>query len=245
MSSNITSLFFIDLLKIKERRMSLFKDFIIFLKRPKNDNQPKIISIVSSIKVCFYTILIMVLIDLVAGVIILPLKILNLIPNLKDFHYTVFNIIRITFVLPLIEELIFRLPLKITKINLIVFISMVFFILFYRFNLLFTLIISFLIILFGLLFLDKNSKFLLFVKHVLNSNFLIVFYLQAVIFGGLHLLNYDLDLNKILIYPFIIISQVLTGLFLGFIRIRYLYGIFICIFSHMLLNSLYCIILAT
>jgi len=224
--------------------MNLLKDFIKFLKSPRNDSQIDIINITSFITVGLYVVLSMILFDLISGIIISPLKFLKLTPPLKDFQYNFYNIIRIALILPVIEELVFRLPLRITKNNIIVCISSIIFILFYRNNLLLTSITSLLIILIGLLFLNKDSKFILFFKNLFNSKFAIIFYSQAILFGGLHLMNYDLDIKRFLIFPFIILNQIVIGLFLGFVRVRYSHGIFICIFSHILVNSLYSLILA-
>ena len=100
--------------------MNLLKDFIKFLKSPRNDSQIDIINITSFITVGLYVVLSMILFDLISGIIISPLKFLKLTPPLKDFQYNFYNIIRIALILPVIEELVFRLPLRITKNNIIV-----------------------------------------------------------------------------------------------------------------------------
>jgi hypothetical protein len=224
--------------------MILLKDFINFLKTPTallpielGNAKMFLINVV-------YGGLILILIDISAGLIITPLKYFSLLPSLKPFHYTSYNILRLVLILPIVEELIFRLPLRISKINLIVFLSMVCFLLLYKFNILITVSSISIIVLFGIFFLKNNSNLLSFLNKLLFAYFPYFFFAQAIIFGVLHLFNYDLYLKHIFIFPFIILSQFITGLFLGFIRMRYTKGILLCILIHISVNSLYCLILA-
>ncbi len=55
-----------------------------------------------------------------------------------------------------------------------------------------------------------------------QRNFKIIFYLVAVLFGLIHSLNFENEWNWlfILLLPLLILSQSVTGLFLGYIRLR-------------------------
>ena len=51
--------------------------------------------------------------------------------------------------------------------------------------------------------------------------FRIAFYSIALLFGYIHLWNYEISLNIILFSPVLIAPQIIIGLYLGFIRIRF------------------------
>src|SRR5690606_35274026 len=55
-----------------------------------------------------------------------------------------------------------------------------------------------------------------------QRNFKIIFYLVAILFGLIHSLNFENEWNwlLILLLPILILSQSVTGLFLGYIRLR-------------------------
>lgn len=51
--------------------------------------------------------------------------------------------------------------------------------------------------------------------------FKITFYTIAILFGYIHLWNYEINLNIILFSPLLISPQIIIGLYLGFIRVRF------------------------
>src|SRR5690606_29863131 len=55
-----------------------------------------------------------------------------------------------------------------------------------------------------------------------QRNFKIIFYLVAILFGLIHSLNFENEWNWlfILLLPIMVLSQSVTGLFLGYIRLR-------------------------
>ncbi|QFG53234.1 CPBP family intramembrane glutamic endopeptidase [Chryseobacterium sp.] len=91
---------------------------------------------------------------------------------------------------PLWEEFVFRFPLK-TERNYLVLLA------------------------------DKIARRPLF-SSFWQRNFKIIFYLVAVLFGLIHSLNFENEWNWlfILLLPILILSQSVTGLFLGYIRLR-------------------------
>jgi hypothetical protein len=223
--------------------MFLLNDFISFIKRPTIQTPIKLGNILLFSKTILFGVLILILIDITSGFIIFPLKYFSLFPTLKPFQYNTYNILRVTLILPIVEELVFRLPLRISKINLIVFLSMVCFISLYKVNIFIAGFLSVMIILLGLNLIRSKSIYLVFLNKLILANFPIFFFTQAIIFGGLHLFNYDLLLKNLFILPFIVLGQILTGMFLGFLRVKYSNGIILCISIHILINTLYCLIL--
>lgn len=221
-----------------------FNDFILFLAKPYIGKQIKIRSITSFLKLVWVSILIMFAIDVFTGLTIsAPLKYFNLLPSQNEILFNKYNILKISLLLPVIEELIFRLPLKISKVNLAIPLIIIIFLILYKLNIYVAITLS--ISLFGFLFIwiKKESDILsigggLFIKY-----FYVFFYLQALIFGFLHLTNYRVDFKFFYLFPLFVISYIFTGCFFGYIRVRYSHGIFLCIVTHIVVNSIYCFVL--
>jgi hypothetical protein len=225
-----------------------FRDFILFLKNPSFGKQFDIKSISSFLKLIWISFLIILLIDIITGILITtPLRYFNLFPSFKELKFTPLNILKITLVLPIIEELIFRLPLRISKANFITSFSIIIFMFLYKLCLSKVyLAISLSLILFLLLYLNikKESNFLNKLSIFFTKYFRVVFLLQALIFGFLHLINFKLDFKYFYLFPLFAISYISSGYFWGYIRVRYTSGIYVCIASHIVVNSIYCLILS-
>ena len=139
---------------------------------------------------------------------------------------------------PILEELMFRFQLRISKFNL----SLGFGILsalplgllkYGVWNQLYSFTITFLII----TILLNIKPILRKVTLMLNKNYLIYFYALSFLFGILHMTNpYNHELfNKFGYIAFLsIIPQLFTGLIMGFIRLKY--GIVFSIIYHMFFN---------
>jgi hypothetical protein len=223
------------------------RDFIKFLKTPYQGEHYKITSISLFLRLLWNSFLILVLIDIIVGIlIVLPLRYLNLFPLLREFNFTSYNIIRAILIFPIIEELIFRFPLKISKITFSTSFSLIIFLILNKWCLSSTYIaLSISILLFLLLYfsINEESSIPVRVAHFLRYPFWIIFYFQAVIFGILHLTNYVVDFKYFYLFPFIVVSYILKGCLFGYLRVRFSYGIYLCISSHILVNSIYCFIL--
>ncbi len=105
--------------------------------------------------------------------------------------FTIWFLLFLTVVFaPLWEELVFRFPLKPER-NYVV------------------------------RFLDKLAGRPLFSKFW-NRNFAVIFYLIALLFGFVHSFNFTNEWNALflVLLPLLILSQSITGLFLGYIRLR-------------------------
>lgn len=53
------------------------------------------------------------------------------------------------------------------------------------------------------------------------ENFKIVFYTFAIIFGLIHIANFNTTLNVVLLSPILVAPQIILGGYLGFIRVRF------------------------
>ncbi|NVK52616.1 MAG: CPBP family intramembrane metalloprotease [Flavobacteriaceae bacterium] len=67
------------------------------------------------------------------------------------------------------------------------------------------------------------------------KTFTIVFYSAALLFGYMHIFNYEINTNILLFSPILIAPQIIIGLYLGFIRIRF--GLLWSIALHALYNG--------
>lgn len=54
-----------------------------------------------------------------------------------------------------------------------------------------------------------------------KNSFRIAFYVFAIVFGLIHISNYDLDNNSLLFAPVLIIPQIVLGGYLGYIRVKF------------------------
>jgi hypothetical protein len=172
-----------------------------------------------------------------------PLRYLDLLPPLKSFNFNTFYFLKLSFFVPIVEELIFRLPLRFSRINLITSGGLLLFFIFQSLNI--YIAISFLILSFGFIIISikKGLDSLGRVDNFLTKYFLWIFYFQAILFGFLHLANYNLDIRYFYLFPFYILTYIIIGCFWGYIRVRYKYGLYVCIITHIMLNGLYCLII--
>ena len=187
------------------------------------------------------------MIDIVTGVlIVIPLRYFNLFPSLREIEFTPINVLKVSLILPIVEELIFRLPLRISKINFATSFSMIIFLFLNKgffSNIYIRLSISillFLIIYFGI---KQEFSFLKIITYFFTNHFWSLFYFQALVFGFLHLTNYNVDFRYFYLFPFIAISYISKGCLFGYLRVRFTYGIYLCIASHIFINGIYFLIL--
>ena len=226
--------------------MVVFKDLIIFLKNPSLGIQFDIKSISSFLKLVWISFLLLLAIDIITGLLfVTPLRYLNLYPSLKEINLTPINILKVSLLLPIIEELIFRLPLRISKINFITTLSIIIFLVLHKYclsNVYLALSLSLIFFITLNLLINKKSNFLNKLTIFFNKYFQFIFYFQALIFGFLHLTNYRVDFKYFYLFPLFAISYISSGCFWGYMRVKYKFGIYICIVSHVVVNSLYCLI---
>jgi hypothetical protein len=223
--------------------MTILKDFISFLFKPNFGTQLEIDSFFHFFKMILKSFLVILLINAIFYFgISLPLKYFDLFPSQKEVTYSISDIFKITLLIPIIEELIFRLPLKISKINIAVSLSLMVYLILNKSNIYLAVLISLLLFGFMLITIKKDSGFLIRADIFFTKYLYLVFYFQAFLYGFLHLTNYNLDSRFLYLYPLFIISYIFAGFYFGYIRIRYRYGIYLCIATHIIINSLYCLV---
>ncbi|HQG72456.1 MAG: CPBP family glutamic-type intramembrane protease [Tenuifilum sp.] len=203
--------------------------FIEFLKKPYIVNKQNKIDW----KYFFTLLFSYYLILLPVGVFI---KIINSIFNItqKQVNLELFpKIVLALFIVPIIEELLFRLILIINKRNLIIFSSITLILSTYNLlksNYYFSIILFTLSIL-AVLFLSRSFE----IRSIITKYYSIYFYAIAIIFGLMHFKNYNgIDGFLYLWIPFLVFPQILMGAFFGYIRIKF--GIIYSIIFHMIIN---------
>ena len=175
-----------------------FSDFIIFLKNPSLEKQFDIKSLSSFLKMVWKSFLILLASDIILGLLFCgPLIYFNLFPSLKGINFSLFNILKISLLYPIVEELIFRLPLRYYKFNLVLSFSILISLLVFKrliSNVYLAITLS-LILYFSLsLLFRKDSLFLIKIINFFILKFRVVFYFQALLFGFLHLTNYYIEI---------------------------------------------------
>ncbi|MBW8360682.1 MAG: CPBP family intramembrane metalloprotease [Kaistella sp.] len=127
------------------------------------------------------------------------------IESLSLFEYTIGTILLFAVIIaPVLEELVFRFPLK------------------YERNYVFR-------------FVDKITGRTFF-SQFWKNNFSLIFYTVALLFGFAHSLNFKNDWTPLflLLLPLLVLSQSVTGIFLGYIRLRL--GFIWSVLFHMCFN---------
>jgi hypothetical protein len=150
----------------------------------------------------------------------------------------------ILFLGPLMEECIFRLPLKISKLNVSLALSLasLYFIgdKIVDFNILsFYTLIKIIPILFIIYFVYLSKKNLIPVlKKLLDKYYTLYFYSLAIVFGLVHIFNFYkvVPINLLIFSPLFTMSLILLGVFLNYIRIKI--GFTWVIFAHSFFNLL-------
>jgi len=140
------------------------------------------------------------------------------------------------FIGPALEEVFFRLFLKPNFKNM--FLLLIFFFTIAIFTILKRnmpiLLFSFFAI-FLLLFILSRPKNLFWFQRIVLKHFRWIFYISCFLFGAIHILNFEqLNFRLFFAAPFIIFPQVVAGVFLGFIRMKY--GIIYSILFHSFIN---------
>ncbi len=177
-----------------------------------------------------------------SGLIVI-MQILDVLPHniIDELDGSIQSLCLIIFLAPLLEELTFRLPLRINKLTLSACLSIIFiiFIKAYGFPddyyIVYLLSVPIFFIIYCILFffnkIYKNIK----ACWIFNSSG--IFYFSAIFFGLSHLINYtDIYWWMLIISPLITLPFIVMGLFLGYIRMNY--GFIYSLLFHSCINLL-------
>jgi membrane protease YdiL (CAAX protease family) len=199
------------------------QDLWAFIKNPV-DQKDSIQSWQHKAKRLFYVLIIdvlfmLILIPIISGIGKLGLVDLENNKNLILFQLPLDQLVLFGVVfVPLIEELIFRLYLR------------------FKHNFLARLII----LLASITGKQKKSKIESQLFLFWERRFRGIFYFSVIVFGMVHLLNFDYSLNLLLLAPVIIAPQLIIGLFLGFLRVKH--NLLLGFFLHAIHNAIFLII---
>ncbi|MDO3695059.1 CPBP family intramembrane metalloprotease [Wenyingzhuangia sp. chi5] len=181
-----------------------YRELFLFLKKPvdKPDNN-------TTLNEKILKLFLILILDLVIStIIILLLSILEKYGLFSTENYKLELlksmsksevIILCIIVIPIIEELIFRLYLR------------------YKNNYLLRLLVSLFYI------TGRNRKNLIEkrIKKIWYSKYGYIFYFSAILFGFVHILNYDLNKNLLIFMPIITLPQIFVGILAGYLRVRF------------------------
>lgn len=220
-----------------------FKDFTYFIKHPSISQEKDVDSIKAIVKLVWISLLIILSVGFIVSTFVTsPLSLLDLMPHQRRLELTPWNILRISLIAPITEELIYRLPIKLTRRNFTISFGLILFIIVRKIDVIygFSAVVIFLI--FMVISIGKTSNILRSIKQLFDKYFYVFFYFQAIMFGLLHLPNFNLDYKYFYLFPFYVLNYIFIGFFLGYIRVRFKNGIYVCILTHMSMNILYCLI---
>ena len=129
------------------------------------------------------------------------------------------------FIIPIIEEVAFRLHLlpgrRNIKISAVVFIIYVVMQLVYMTKSTFTFNVACYLVaavLIGCVVFQQ--RILEGVKELWNTKFRSVFYITALVFGGIHIINHRLSVANLIFAPLIVAPQIILGLNAGYLRVK-------------------------
>lgn len=196
-----------------------FTDFFTFIWKPKLEKDPNkdilyrikvfIILLTFSFFVSFFLLIIMGILTTIG--------IIEQGEHVFDDLFEKNSLLRIFFLAaiaaPIVEELIFRAPLTIFKSPLILFKNPI------------KLFKREIILRKKPLVLFKNSK-----------TFRIAFFSFALLFGYVHITNFEISTNVLLFSPILVAPQIYLGLILGYIRVRF--GLIWSILMHGIYNGI-------
>lgn len=142
---------------------------------------------------------------------LLPLE-ENMLPEMLE-QFPVWQLLLLVVLLvPFLEELIFRAYLRFDR------------------NLLFILILGVI----GFTGKENRARAETAIRRRWDAYYPTIFYLAAVIFGLVHISNYEMTSEVLWVAPILVLPQIVVGLLLGFLRVRY--GLIWGFFLHALHN---------
>lgn len=180
-------------------------ELMAFLRNPKDETGPEL-TIAQKFKILFSLLLLEIPLMGAFSLIMMGLEELKLVDSEGHKVVELFKslpvvvlIILTAIIIPFFEELIFRLYLR------------------YKNNYLLHFIIS----LVSLTGARNEKKAETALTSVWEKKYTYIFYFSAILFGIVHITNYKLSYTILLLSPILIAPQILVGLFIGFLRVRY------------------------
>lgn len=150
------------------------------------------------------------------------------------------HILIVAFIVPIMEELTFRLPIVFRRETVLISIVLFLFIIsrsILKNYLYASLIAGAALAILALIFYYKpfgiKGKF----DRFERKHFRFIFYFYALLFGLLHITNFTFSSPwQVLVSPLIVIPQLIYGFVFGYMRATYKWGLVIAIGTHILIN---------
>ncbi|AZA81982.1 hypothetical protein C1637_24570 [Chryseobacterium lactis] len=231
-----------------DKSLSIFTHFLKFVHHPSinKSSNPIVKNLLQLLLLFFLGLIIRFLIAFLRPYFIdAPMK-----DNLTSYEISIFEVFLTCLLVPLLEELAFRLPLYFSKINLSISTTIISFFIVNRFfhledqydlknDFFFRVLIAYLLGFLMWLIVKNYGKFF---EDFYHKRLGIIVYSYSLFFAFMHIANYEVSSNYLLTSLFIIIPHFISGLILSFVRLNY--GFFYSLFLHILNNSLPFIILS-
>ena len=198
-------------------------DFLSFLTAPRPDRSDRkhisIVNMVSLFALIFISNIVLL------GMIVQVLGIEQLDHKLDDvlLEKGQFFIIMAAVVgAPLMEEFLFRYPLRYHKATFFLLSMSVIYIMIESFNLNIHVMLNLIIVLFatGLLTLVVMDRAQEWWKKVYVRQFPFIFYYIVALFAFLHIYNFDVNTINWYYAPLMVVPQFILGIYLGYVRLR-------------------------
>jgi membrane protease YdiL (CAAX protease family) len=200
-----------------------YQDFVAFLKHPSEQPDP-----IQTRKQKAKRLFSLLIIDMAVMVVLVPviygIDKLGLVDSenhqitkLMNQYPILFIILLLVVITPFIEELIFRLYLR------------------FKYNY----VTQSILLLSSVTGAQNKSKLEIFLKNFWSKNFKTIFYLSAILFGYVHIFNYEYSTTILLLSPILIATQFVAGLFLGYLRMKY--NLVLVYFMHAIHNAIFLI----
>lgn len=216
--------------------MKIFNDFIRFIKKPECIT-PVSLKFGQIIVLLIKSLLLYLIFIVISVVFFIPLSLFDLIPELPKRQLS--DSLWIIGIGPIIEEMIFRFPLKNFFKNIFISIAILFFVFVKKhIGIPLTALIALLIALLPYILTSKNEGERI-INSLVKNNYPYFFYFITFFFGFLHLSNLNnLTSSHYIVSPVIVLYQILLGLYLGFLRVKYKWGIILSILVHAIFNAI-------
>jgi len=215
--------------------VKIFNDFIRFIKKPELST-PVSLKFGQIIVLIIKSLLLYFIFIVISVVFFIPLSLFDLIPDLPKRQLS--DSLWIIGIGPVIEEMIFRFPLKNFFKNIFISIAILFFVFVKKYiGIPLTTLIALLIASLPYIVTFRNEGERI-INSLVKNNYPYFFYFITLFFGFLHLSNLNnLTTSHYIVSPVIVLYQIQLGLYLGFLRVKYKAGIFYSIFVHAIFNS--------
>ena len=161
---------------------------------------------------------------------ILAVVLVRILISAENIEISILDFILIgVFVVPLIEEVIFRLPLVFKPFYLSIsscFSSLIIISKFYfhtgylNFDNLFFIRLLIAIVI-GIVMYLFTRKYTVLIERFWDIYFKWVYYGSIIMFGSLHITNFELTKENLLLLPFLTLPQLIAGIYTGYIRVKY------------------------